>query len=483
MWSGKAPNKEDEESLLPPLPTCTTTTPDIYFASSARWRSLPRMLLNALYQLLLFAIPSFLKRGPGQLNAAAEKFTQSTSVKSHSTGYLDGVRGLASFIVFIDHSTSMSYDATHSGYENSEKSSLWQLPVVRLVYSGPAMVSIFFVVSGFVLTHRFIQKMHRHEYETLFSGLASLTFRRALRLFLPALVSCLLVYVCASLDLMKIPKRVNKMKFHHGWPAFLSYLDEESNPWTWDMAMKGFYNPQLWSIAVEYRGSMIVFLVVLGLARCRTVIRIAVQSAIIVHAFGHHRWDVALFVAGMLIAELDVLVQQSISRKAFMQQKRIKFIFCISMFVGVWLGGFPRTNGLKSVGYTFSNNLWPFSAYRRRFWISVAAILIVGPMPYLPSVQGFFCTRLIRYLGKISFALYLVHGLGNSTIGTWLLHFTSTMLGNEGYWRKALGFAVSSVLYTPVVIWWSDMYWRAVDIPATHFAKWFEGKCASRVPS
>lgn len=443
------------------------------------------MLLNTLWQILLFAVPSFLKRTPRVPNLLSEKTAQllSTSARQRSTEYLDGVRGLASFIVFVDHWIGIQYPGVHSGYENSEKSSLWQLPVIRLIYSGPAMVSIFFVVSGFVLTHRFIQKMHRHEYETLFSGLTSLTFRRAIRLFLPALVSCLLVYVCASLHLMKIPKTVAKEKFRHGWPAFVSYLDDESNPWTWKLHMKGWYNPPLWSISVEYRGSMVVFLTVLALARCRAAVRLAIESAIVVHAFVHERWDVALFVAGMLIAELDVFVNLSLPRKVFMDQKRIKIMLCVMMLAGVWLSGFPRANGLKSFGYAFSKNVYPFTGYRRRFWISVAAILIVAPMPHLPLVQAFFCVRLIRYLGKISFALYLIHGLGNRTIGSWLLHFTHTTVGDEGYWACALTFIASSLMYAPIVIWWSDMYWRAVDIPSTHFAKWFEGKCASRVTS
>jgi len=325
--------------------------------------------------------------------------------------------------------------------------------------------------------------MHRHEHEILFSDLSSLTFRRAIRLFLPAYVSCLLVYICASMQLMQIPRTVGKQEFHHSWSAFAEYLDNESNPWTWDLYMKGWYNPQLWSIAVEYRGSMIVFLVLGGLARCRTAVRIAVQAVVVTHAFAHKRWDVALFIAGMLVAELDVFVSLSTTRRAFMQRKHVKLGLYIMVFGGVWLSGFPRSDGVKCIGYTFTKRMWPYSTYRRRFWIGVAAIMIVGPIPYLPSVQAFFCTGIIRYFGKISFALYLLHTLGNKTIGSWLLHQAVSMLGNGGYRSGASSFAVASSLYLPIIIWWSDMYWRAVDIPSTQFAKWLEDKCNSRSSS
>ena len=202
---------------------------------------------------------------------------------------------------------------------------------------------------------------------------------------------------------------------------------------------------------------MVVFLVVLCLARCRTSVRMAIQAAVIAHAFGHQRWDISLFVAGMLIAELDVFIAISLSRTSFMQRIGIKVLLYVIMLIGLWLSGLPREHGTESFGYAFLQDLWPHGDYRRRFWLSIASIFIVGPMPYLPQVQAFFCTKVIRYFGKISFALYLIHGISNYTIGTTLLHFTWKFLGKDGYWDYALSFVVSSLLYTPVVIWWSDM--------------------------
>jgi hypothetical protein len=41
------------------------------------------------------------------------------------------------------------------------------------------------------------------------------------------------------------------------------------------------------------------------------------------------------------------------------------------------------------------------------------------------------------------------------------------------------GFIFSTLLYFPLVIWASDLFWRAVDVPTVKFAKWVEGKCFS----
>jgi peptidoglycan/LPS O-acetylase OafA/YrhL len=486
MWFDKSTLSGDEEALLlvsPGSPTSPTSTYHDFTDSlqPAKGSRIHNQIFNVLCQVPLFVIPSFLRRAsPGSANSVLGKGPLASKPK-HSTQYLDGVRGVASFIVFTLHYSHSQFAGVNTGYiVDGPDASVWQLPMLRLFYSGSAMVSVFFVVSGYVLTHRYVQKMYQQEFTSLYSSLTSLAFRRALRLFLPSLASCMLAFICVSVGLVNPPNRIDGRRFRHGIPALISYIDQESNPWTWELYMSGFYNPQLWSIALEYRGSMVVFLIVLGLSKTRTLVRVLVETAITAHAFGHRRWDVALFVAGMMIAEFDVFVHHSASRTAFMQRKAVKAFAIVVLIVGVWISGYPREEGPNSWGYGFLSPLWPFGGFRRRFWVSIASILIVTPMPYLPLVQAFFNSRVVRYLGKISFALYLVHGLGNRTIGTWIIHFTRMILGSDEYWVDVLNYIASMLLYIPIVIWLSDMFWRGIDIPSTNFAKWVETKCAYR---
>lgn len=242
--------------------------------------------------------------------------------------------------------------------------------------------------------------------------------------------------------------------------------------------MEGFYNPQLWSIALEYRGSMVVFLCVLGLARTRISVRIAIESALTLHAFAHKRWDVALFVSGMIVGELDVFVHNSSTRKILMQKKAPKALLITILLVGIWLSGYPRDHAMESYGYHWLDHILPQSQYRRRFVTAISAIMMITPLPYLPSIQNFFLTKPLRYLGKISFALYLVHGLGNRTVGLFILDWTATVFGSQGYWVNVLRMVVSLLLYVPIIIWWSDLFYRAIDEPSARFAKWVEGVCA-----
>ncbi|KAI0378704.1 acyltransferase family-domain-containing protein [Hypomontagnella monticulosa] len=466
------PTNEDEESLLPQQQPDNPSHSD----RAPQWRNSIRSfsLQTVVWHCLTFLKPSFL----GSRSRSAEEPEKPCSPPStkHSTAYLDGVRGVASLIVFILHWSSMSFPSVNIGWGYKDATSVWLLPFVRVIHSGAAMVAVFFVVSGFVLSRRFVQRMHSREYTELFSGLTSLTFRRAIRLFLPAFVSSAMAFVCVCLGIIDVPEKVDDKPFENSIASYFEYLDMESNPWTWTLELTGFYNAQLWSIAVEFRGSMIVFLLIVGLARTRTAVRLVVQSLLMVHSFTHKRWDVALFIAGMSLAELEVILKKP---KNPWVRGLVNALLVLAMMLGIFLCGYPRDHNTETPGYVWSKYVWPFTAYRRRYWMAIGAMFFVGPLAFLPSIQSIFLTRPTRYLGRISFALYLVHGLGNRTIGQWILHLCRAHIGEEEFWPYAASFIVSTILYFPVVIWAADVFWRAIDLPSTNLARWLEKRCAA----
>jgi len=86
----------------------------------------------------------------------------------YPTSYLDGLRGVAALFVVFNHYVAqyfpyitygwMSGDGSDSvrGYNNR----LVQLPIIRAIYSGTFMVTIFFVISGYVLSHKALGETH-----------------------------------------------------------------------------------------------------------------------------------------------------------------------------------------------------------------------------------------------------------------------------------------------------------------------------------
>ena len=94
----------------------------------------------------------------------------SKAPRIHPTSYLDGLRGLASFIVFAHHYTCeyvYPYVAYYGVSSEKVPSSPVQLPFIRVAFAGRPMVHIFFVISGFVLSKKPLELARSHNYDGL----------------------------------------------------------------------------------------------------------------------------------------------------------------------------------------------------------------------------------------------------------------------------------------------------------------------------
>lgn len=91
-------------------------------------------------------------------------------------------------------------------------------------------------------------------------------------------------------------------------------------------------------------------------------------------------------------------------------------------------------------------------------------------------LQHIFTNAFTQYLGKISFSLYLVHGFVIHTIYYALIDVLWGVVGDETDMQKEVSFAVALVVVTGVLVWVSDMFTRAVDMPSVKFARWVEGR-------
>lgn len=68
-----------------------------------------------------------------------------------------------------------------------------------------------------------------------------------------------------------------------------------------------------------------------------------------------------------------------------------------------------------------------------------------------------------------------MHGPAMHVVGYHFEKWAYSVTGVEGYWFNA-GFILGACFCIPTVVWWADVFWRAVDIPTVKFAKWFESK-------
>ena len=117
---------------------------------------------------------------------------------------------------------------------------------------------------------------------------------------------------------------------------------------------------------------------------------------------------------------------------------------------------------------------WQEESYR--YYQSIGAVIFALAVGHSPSWQAFFNTGFVQYFGKLSYAIYLMHGPAMHCIGYHWERMAYAITGVDGNWYNA-GFVLGAVFCIPTVVWCSDIFWRAVDMPTVKFAKWVESKC------
>ena len=374
-----------------------------------------------------------------------------------------------------------------------------QLPFLRLFFSGFAMVATFYVISGYVLSYKPLKQMRTRTRSSHFlETMASSIFRRALRLYLPVMVAVLLCGLCVWLGFFTLGREVwenppKRMEIHEPPPPVHMNFSAQMNDtilalwnalfiWTWDdIVTPGDYDLHLWTIPVEFRCSMVLFLVLLGTSQLRQNIRLAVVFSSIGYCIFSGRKDLILFLAGMMLAEIDMIraASDAPGPGSFKKIGMSDRAYWITMFIlGLYIASAPLVGIKETWGYTTLASLVPRTLVDDSWAVqSVGAILTTWSIANCEEIQLLFTTSICQYLGKISFALYLVHGnILKALLYPMLPYLWPIMGGEEGgtTLQFCLGWLLGMVIILPLTLWMADVFWRMVDIPSVKFARWLE---------
>lgn len=429
----------------------------------------------------------------------------------HRTSHMNGLRGIAALIVFIQHWVLYQFPDLRSGYSTTQNNGLlFQLPFLRIIAAGSGAVSVFFVISGFVLSASSLKSIHQQDFSALQSTISSSAFRRILRLYLPVLPSTFIT-VLWSFAGSPYPEGAReetiKRQIVSWWKTLLITIDPFQ-----DLDIRSPRGPpyagQLWTLPFEYRGSMVIFLAVLATSRLQLWARLCLIAFIALYAFFNYYWDIFLFLSGILIAQIDFIVAETsafeVARyctdrtelqdlepcqdyKGYLSFQKYtlrllgQFGFIAGAAVCVHILAFPILDQQTALGYctlvSFTPKLYAsqpnmgIGTGTERFWLSVSAVIFVTLLSLSSTLQRPFRTRFAQIMGEISYSLYIIHVPMVYTLGRWLME--RNWVGGSGV---GLGFALSSLILIPVVLWTADIYSRLVDMNSVNFAKWLYGQ-------
>lgn len=368
--------------------------------------------------------------------------------------------------------------------------------------SGHTQVSIFFVLSGFVLSWGPLKAIRNGRTEELARSLASATFRRWLRLFLPcfamSLLACFLVYIGWKDDIWGEKPTGNIFAYIWDWAVasekFASPFSINRHPF--DNYHR--YDPTMWTIPLEWGGSLLVFLTLLAVARIPQFgKRIAVIIAIATYALLKAQWTFWLFASGMGIADYVQALGgfQGLTESTTL---RSRIAWSVVLVFAAYLSGVPEASEhYDRPGYewtkTMTPSTWMDVEGGPRFWWCWAGLLFVLSASHLSSVRHVFATRFMRFLGRISYMLYLSHRGLRNLIGPPFRRLLYDIFGRESLindsqdTRPTLHDLVTLVIWiiwtgtiATIAIMVANWLEKLIDAPSTRLAKrvddWFSAE-------
>lgn len=272
---------------------------------------------------------------------------------------------------------------------------------------GKYGVEIFFIISGFVLPY----SMDRSRYKV--SRFLLFMRKRLIRIEIPYISAAILILLIGYLA--TLAPFYKGVKFEMNWPAFFGHFIyiNHYNSWPW-------VSPVFWTLAIEFQFYMLIGIlfpfIVHKTKWLRYIIYIILMCIYWFWIDGLHVFRfITFFIAGI---ETFLFFKKYISKR--------EFVFAITSLVILTL---------------FNNS-----------WEGAASIVFFLLWFYIP----FESPNWLKFIGKISFSLYMLHGVFGTKLQNLLYNFFPEP--EEQLAILPLAYGVS--------IFGSYVFWRLIEFPA-----------------
>jgi peptidoglycan/LPS O-acetylase OafA/YrhL len=288
---------------------------------------------------------------------------------------VDGIRGWASLVVMLFHIFREVLGGVIPWVHS---------PLLTPFMDGKLPVLVFFVLSGDALSTRFFQNGS-------IQGVHSLLIKRYLRLTAPILLACSIVYLLMKTGLTFHLQAAKELPGQEWLPRMLTFDPSLITLFRYSViqvytnhSTETSYIPMLWTMSLEMTGSMLTFLFcyVHGSLRHPRALLLVLSCALM--SLGSL---LAVFFIGMLFSEIRANRSTIKIRAPFDSQ----LFYALLFFAALALFSATTDRHLPNPAAMFGACLLVAGAYGNN------------------GLKEFFSNGFSKYLGEISFPLYLVH--------------------------------------------------------------------------
>jgi len=317
--------------------------------------------------------------------------------------YIDGFKGIASFIVFTGHFLISFYPFFLSNnpnevfFQNHNLIKYIVFSPISFFYNGHFAVMAFFVLSGYLLSYKYFVTGDK-------SIIVSGFFRRYLRLAIPIFFSCFLAYSCLKLNLFF--NQETSLITHSKWlalfynfkPNFIQMIKFSFYGVYFNFHGYQDYNNPLWVMQMVLFGSFLVFAFLLLFIYTKKRYIIYLISILL-----FHKTYYLAFILGIMLCDENT---NNYNYQSFFKNKIILF----SLFLmGICLGSFKFHNFWIN---RFLNNCLItvyFKGFSAILYHIIGSFFIIYVLINSKFMRLFFSSYIISYFGRISFPLYIIH--------------------------------------------------------------------------
>lgn len=379
--------------------------------------------------------------------------------------FIESLRGLAACQVLVLHycAAFLPVLARVPGPSHYAGEAAFSHSPLFLLLDGYSAVYLFFVMSGFVLAPSFSRAQN---------GVAALVGKRFVRLFLPVLAA----FICALLLKLVLPEAATaaQQSSQSGWLGALGHnpmtLSALASDGLWNSMLAGYQgssvfapwpaladqlglqpithalNPPMWTLHVEFWGSMLLILLALAFRRLPALL---FWPGFVLLAWVAGSGQFLLFLAGFLLHHLH--------RPLMAWRQRAAPWLGVALVVLGLTACVSKQLPILSLIWARWGHVGVLSAESDFHWQSQlgALMVFVGVLLCAP-LRTWLEARWAVWLGRLSFSIYLLHFPILMTVGCLVF----AVLAPHSY---ALAFAASLLLGGALTLLCAHYFERWVD--------------------
>ncbi|KAF2816198.1 uncharacterized protein BDZ99DRAFT_406765, partial [Mytilinidion resinicola] len=421
---------------------------------------------------------------------------------ARSVKWVEGLRGIASVLVIVTHlARAFDYRLFWPKDNADTTPRLLQYPIIRVPWQGRIGVPIFAFLTGFVCALKPLKLSQAGNPYAAYEAIAKSAFRRPPRLILPATIALLISWTFTVFGGYRAASRCDSywVRFDSPiqeetlWLEFVRLFDTIRSTWTTN---ENIYDRHQWAMLRLLVGAFHVYITLAATMAMRLRYRIAVYVGMILYWWQDasqmtETFGVQLYF-GMLISDLS---QQSAIQTFISSHRRALNYLAAPILItcGLYFASYPQEHQEWEPWSEYLQSLTPYfipervhlGEHGRRFTAIGTDLCIVGVF-LSPAARLALEHRWLMWLGRHSFAVYLIHGTILRTLGVWIVYGISgepwhqAVEGEKQYWLQKRGGApvvwVSMVTFVTLTYAGAWLWMRYVDEACARATQWLEAK-------